>query len=91
MVMPPSQLHVEVSKFLQQITAALPCHAFLNKLLLPYSTLPCPQADLDGSGTLNFSEYASALMVKRLDDTRIRTAFDFFDRYALRTMERWSF
>ena len=36
------------------------------------------QADKDGSGTLDLSEYASAIMVKRMDGDRIRKAFEYF-------------
>ncbi|GJP38976.1 hypothetical protein CLOM_g23376 [Closterium sp. NIES-68] len=37
-------------------------------------------ADSKGSGTLDLSEYASAIMVKRLDAARIERAFRHFDR-----------
>lgn len=37
-------------------------------------------ADKDGSGTLDLSEYASAIMIKRVDDKRIKKAFEYFDK-----------
>ncbi|CAI5504424.1 unnamed protein product [Closterium sp. Naga37s-1] len=38
------------------------------------------QADSKGSGTLDLSEYASAIMVKRMDAARIEKAFRHFDK-----------
>eukprot|EP00850_Spirogloea_muscicola_P019903 SM000202S05874 [mRNA] locus=s202:47219:50856:- [translate_table: standard] len=37
-------------------------------------------ADVDNSGTLNFGEYASTIMVKYMDNTRIQRAFNYFDQ-----------
>eukprot|EP00270_Netrium_digitus_P008843 TRINITY_DN2667_c0_g4_i1.p1 TRINITY_DN2667_c0_g4~~TRINITY_DN2667_c0_g4_i1.p1 ORF type:complete len:539 (-),score=141.46 TRINITY_DN2667_c0_g4_i1:288-1904(-) len=37
-------------------------------------------ADVDNNGLLDFPEYASAIMVKRFDEIRLRRAFDAFDR-----------
>lgn len=37
-------------------------------------------ADSSNSGKLNLSEYASAIMIKRMDEHRIKRAFSFFDK-----------